>query len=115
MRGACGLSFAATADEAFFGLGERFNALDQRGNVLDMRCYEQYKNQGKRTYMPDSVFALVGGLWRLRGEHPLDAVRSGAAGRIAGRWKPISAPMKRSSCAGSRATIRWTIIGQFAQ
>lgn len=46
------LSFACTDNERFFGLGERFNALNQRGNVLDIRCYEQYKNQGKRTYMP---------------------------------------------------------------
>ena len=46
------LTFAATADEAFFGLGERFNALNQRGNVMDIRCYEQYKSQGKRAYMP---------------------------------------------------------------
>src|SRR5690606_28669239 len=46
------LTFAAAPDERFYGLGERFNALDQRGNVLDVRCYEQYKSQGKRTYMP---------------------------------------------------------------
>lgn len=46
------LSFPAQPDERFFGLGERFNALDQRGNILDVRVYEQYKNQGKRTYLP---------------------------------------------------------------
>jgi len=46
------LTFRAAPDERFYGLGERFNALNQRGNVLDVRCYEQYKNQGKRTYMP---------------------------------------------------------------
>jgi alpha-glucosidase (family GH31 glycosyl hydrolase) len=46
------LSFACAPDERFFGLGERFNALDQRGSVLDVRVYEQYKNQGRRTYMP---------------------------------------------------------------
>ena len=46
------LTFASPGDERFFGLGERFNALDQRGNVLDIRCFEQYKDQGKRTYMP---------------------------------------------------------------
>jgi len=42
----------ASADERFFGLGERFNALDQRGHIMDIRVYEQYKNQGERTYMP---------------------------------------------------------------
>lgn len=46
------LTFRARSDEAFFGLGERFNALNQRGNVMDIRVYEQYKDQGKRTYMP---------------------------------------------------------------
>lgn len=46
------LTFASPPNERFFGLGERFNALDQCGNILDVRCYEQYKNQGKRTYMP---------------------------------------------------------------
>lgn len=46
------LTFAAQPDEAYFGLGERYNKLNQRGEVLDVRCYEQYKSQGKRTYMP---------------------------------------------------------------
>lgn len=46
------LTFVSPADERFFGLGERFNALNQRGNIMDIRCYEQYKNHGKRTYMP---------------------------------------------------------------
>jgi alpha-glucosidase (family GH31 glycosyl hydrolase) len=46
------LTFNAIADEGFFGLGERFNALNQRGNILDVRVYEQYKNHGKKTYMP---------------------------------------------------------------
>lgn len=46
------LTFPCTPDERFFGLGERFNTLDQRGNLMDVRVYEQYKNHGKRTYMP---------------------------------------------------------------
>ena len=46
------LTFQTQLHERFFGLGERFNALDQRGNVMDIRCYEQYKNQNKRAYMP---------------------------------------------------------------
>lgn len=46
------IAVACSPNEGFFGLGERFNALNQRGQVLDVRCYEQYKNQGKRTYMP---------------------------------------------------------------
>ncbi len=46
------ITFASAPDEAFFGFGERYNALNQRGEILDVRCYEQYKNQGKRTYFP---------------------------------------------------------------
>jgi alpha-glucosidase (family GH31 glycosyl hydrolase) len=46
------LTFNVIANERFFGLGERFNALNQRGNIMDVRCYEQYKNHGRRTYMP---------------------------------------------------------------
>ena len=45
-------TFAAPSQEAFFGFGERFNALNQRGNTLDVRVFEQYKNQGRRTYLP---------------------------------------------------------------
>lgn len=46
------ITFASAPDEGFFGFGERFNALNQRGEILDVRCYEQYKSQGKRTYLP---------------------------------------------------------------
>jgi alpha-glucosidase (family GH31 glycosyl hydrolase) len=46
------VTFDSPTDEAFYGFGERFNALDQRGEILDVRCFEEYKNQGKRTYIP---------------------------------------------------------------
>lgn len=46
------LAFASPADEAFYGLGERFNALNHRGQTLDVRVYDQYRYQGKRTYLP---------------------------------------------------------------
>ena len=46
------ITFKCGADEAFYGFGERYNALNQRGNVMDIRVYEQYKSQDKRTYMP---------------------------------------------------------------
>jgi alpha-glucosidase (family GH31 glycosyl hydrolase) len=45
-------TFSSPSDEGFFGFGERYNALNQRGNTLDMRVFDQYKNQGKRTYLP---------------------------------------------------------------
>jgi len=46
------LAFTSPADEAFYGLGERFNALNQRGATLDIRVYDQYRYQGRRTYLP---------------------------------------------------------------
>ena len=38
------------------GFGERFDALDQHGRALDTVVYEQYKNQGNRTYLPIPFF-----------------------------------------------------------
>ena len=49
-------SFDSLEDEGFYGFGERFNALNQRGQRLDIRVYEQYKNHGLRTYMPMPLF-----------------------------------------------------------
>lgn len=48
--------FFCQKGEAFFGFGERFNALNQRGNTIDSRVYEQYKVQGTRTYLPVPFF-----------------------------------------------------------
>lgn len=40
------------AGEALYGTGERFDSLDRRGKTFDCRVYEQYKDQGSRTYLP---------------------------------------------------------------
>ncbi|MRR31180.1 hypothetical protein EG834_12850, partial [bacterium] len=50
------LEFESPADEAFYGFGERFNALDQRGSHLDNYVYGQYTSQEKRTYIPVPFF-----------------------------------------------------------
>ena len=50
------LSFDSPTDEAFYGFGERYNAIDQRGNTLRNRVIDQYKRQGKRTYYPVPFF-----------------------------------------------------------
>lgn len=49
-------TFASPDDEAFYGFGERFNTLDQRGQSLDMCVYDQYCDQGSRTYIPVPFF-----------------------------------------------------------
>jgi len=46
------LVIALQNDEALYGTGERFDAFDRRGLRFDARVYEQYKNQGARTYLP---------------------------------------------------------------
>ncbi len=42
--------------EAVYGLGERYNALNQRGSFVDQFVYNQYKDQGVRTYIPMPLF-----------------------------------------------------------
>lgn len=49
-------SWKAGPGEAFYGFGERYNAFDQRGEAIDSIVYEEYKNQGKRTYFPVPFF-----------------------------------------------------------
>jgi alpha-glucosidase (family GH31 glycosyl hydrolase) len=44
-----------SAASHFYGFGERYNALDQAGNFVDQFVYNQYKEQGLRTYMPMPV------------------------------------------------------------
>ncbi|MDR3242302.1 MAG: glycosyl hydrolase [Lactobacillaceae bacterium] len=36
----------------YYGFGERYNAINQRGNILDCFVYNQYRDQGTRTYLP---------------------------------------------------------------
>ena len=38
--------------EQFYGFGERYNATEQRGEVIDCYVYNQYRDQGTRTYIP---------------------------------------------------------------
>ena len=47
-------------DEHVVGLGERFHALDQLGHRVDATVFEQYCNQGFRTYLPIPFAHVVG-------------------------------------------------------
>jgi len=44
--------FYTSLEERFYGLGERYNRLEYRGEELDCYVYNQYRNQGNRTYIP---------------------------------------------------------------
>ena len=48
-------------DEKIYGLGERYNALNQRGEHVDQYVYNQYKGQGLRTYIPMPIFYTTAG------------------------------------------------------
>lgn len=48
--------FDSPSDEAFYGFGERFNALDQRGNRLINRVFAKYTRQGTCSYIPVPFF-----------------------------------------------------------
>ena len=54
----CSISVKANAEaeERFYGFGERYNQINQRGNVVDVYVYNQYKDQGIRTYFPMPYF-----------------------------------------------------------
>lgn len=49
-------NFKLKDEENLYGFGERYNSLNQRGNVLDCFVYNQYRDQGTRTYMPVPYF-----------------------------------------------------------
>ncbi len=51
-----GMKVRAGAKERFYGFGERYNQIDQRGNLVDVYVYNQYKEQGIRTYFPMPYF-----------------------------------------------------------
>lgn len=42
--------------EQFFGFGERYNGLAQRGNIVNTYVYNQYQNQGDKTYLAVPFF-----------------------------------------------------------
>ena len=48
-------------DQHIVGLGERYATVDHRGEVLDAVVFEQYKHQGRRTYLPVPMAVVVGG------------------------------------------------------
>ncbi|QHE51800.1 TIM-barrel domain-containing protein [Pontibacillus sp. HMF3514] len=45
-------NFHSPLEERFFGLGERYHKLEYRGDEIDCYVYNQYRDQGSRTYIP---------------------------------------------------------------
>jgi alpha-glucosidase (family GH31 glycosyl hydrolase) len=48
--------FFSPGEEGFYGFGERFTAFNQRGSQLDVRVFEQFFAEGRRTYIPIPFF-----------------------------------------------------------
>ncbi len=46
------LHWYSPKEEQFYGFGERYNAMEQRGEMIDCYVYNQYRDQGTRTYIP---------------------------------------------------------------
>ena len=53
--------FEAEPEEPLHGLGERFDAPGLNGRTWDTRVYEEYKEQGRRTYLPVPFFVSARG------------------------------------------------------
>jgi alpha-glucosidase (family GH31 glycosyl hydrolase) len=45
-------NFSMDEHERFFGMGERYSSIQFKGQTLDCYVYNQYRDQGLRTYMP---------------------------------------------------------------
>lgn len=45
-------NYSTTNEEMFFGLGERYNSINQRGNKIDNYVVNIWKDQGLKSYIP---------------------------------------------------------------
>ncbi len=71
-------TFYPNLDEALYGLGERFNQANKRGQEHDIRVYEEYKEQQNRTYLPVPLVVSSNsyGLWLNASEPSLFDLKS---------------------------------------
>lgn len=53
--------FSSPSNEQFLGFGERYNGIAKRGQVMETYVYNQYRNQGDRTYMAVPFFYSTNG------------------------------------------------------
>jgi alpha-D-xyloside xylohydrolase len=55
------ISGNSPANEHFYGFGEKFNALDQAGNVVEILAFDNPGNKGDRSYKPAPWFVSTRG------------------------------------------------------
>ena len=105
--------FDSPEDEAFYGFGERFNALNQHGQSLDICVYNQYTNQGVRTYIPMPFFVSS-----QRYGFYLDTsqrVWFDMAGKQHGGWSfqaPLGSAQQLKACMIAKENL-WDIVSEF--
>lgn len=49
-------AYESPASEYFYGFGEHYNTIQQRGNIVHTYVYNQYQNQGEKTYLSIPFF-----------------------------------------------------------
>ena len=54
-------NFHSPLHERFFGLGERYHQLEYRGDEIDCYVFNQYRDQGSKTYMPVPFYVSSNG------------------------------------------------------
>ncbi|MDR0922615.1 MAG: glycosyl hydrolase [Lactobacillales bacterium] len=50
------MNYLDSEKASYFGFGERYNEINQTGNIIDCFVYNQYRDQGTKTYMPMPYF-----------------------------------------------------------
>jgi len=53
--------YLSPSDERFYGFGERYNGTEKRGDVVETYVYNQYQNQGSKTYLAVPFFVTSKG------------------------------------------------------
>lgn len=48
--------YSSPSAEQFYGFGERYNGIQQRGKIVDTHVFNQYQNQGSKTYLAVPFF-----------------------------------------------------------
>ena len=48
--------YESPSSEKFYGFGERYNGIEKRGETVDIYVYNQYQNQGERSYLAVPFF-----------------------------------------------------------
>jgi alpha-glucosidase (family GH31 glycosyl hydrolase) len=48
--------YSTPSDERFYGFGEHYNGIQKRGQIVETYIYNQYQNQGSRTYLAMPFF-----------------------------------------------------------